>query len=314
MSLKVIVLACVAACALADRRPSYHAPDPYAPPPPPPPRYSPPASYGKAPEYPTVALFIVASVVVASVADQIPIYHEPQYGPPAPSYHVPVEEYPDVPPQYKYNYGVSDGYSGANFGHSESRDGYKTEGSYSVDLPDGRKQIVTYVDNGDGLEAQSPSTLLSQFTSPSPPTPPHPRHLPPILPKCRQDSYPHPSTAAPAFTGVFSNPPTATCPSYPPPDDPRPPQPASHPSLSAPPPIPHPLHSSYLSLPSLPRTRRSPPPHSPSPPLLSPIQPFHDPKHIVCSLLFSADTPFVSPRFPSCTPLAPPLPPPLLHA
>lgn len=58
-----------------------------------------------------------------------------------------------VPPKYSYDYGVTDHYSGTNFGHSESREGYKTEGRYTVSLPDGRKQIVTYVDKGDGLEA-----------------------------------------------------------------------------------------------------------------------------------------------------------------
>ncbi|XP_063866894.1 larval cuticle protein A2B-like [Scylla paramamosain] len=149
-----------------------------------------------------VALFIVASVVVASVADQIPIYHEPQYGPPAPSYHVPVEEYPDVPPQYKYNYGVSDGYSGANFGHSESRDGYKTEGSYSVDLPDGRKQIVTYVDNGDGLEAQVTYEGEAQYPDHSQPAYPAPPPEPVYAPEpvyVPEPSYPAPPPPPPAY-------------------------------------------------------------------------------------------------------------------
>ena len=90
----------------------------------------------------------------------------PPYGPPPPAYHAPPTyhapakahhvEHPDVPPKYDYSYGVAaEGYGkGANFGHSESRDGYKTSGSYTVDLPDGRKQTVTYVDNGDGLIAE----------------------------------------------------------------------------------------------------------------------------------------------------------------
>ncbi|XP_042217618.1 pro-resilin-like [Homarus americanus] len=102
---------------------------------------------------------VVACVVVVVLGDHPPppppvsIYSDPpQYHPP-PRYHAPVETYPDVPPKYTYNYGVADGYSGANYGHSENRDGYKTEGSYTVDLPDGRQQTVTYVDNGDGLEA-----------------------------------------------------------------------------------------------------------------------------------------------------------------
>merc|ERR1712001_269973 len=55
------------------------------------------------------------------------------------------------PPVYAYNYGVADDYSGANFAQTEQRDGYATSGSYTVNLPDGRIQTVTYSDNGDGI-------------------------------------------------------------------------------------------------------------------------------------------------------------------
>merc|ERR1719229_702627 len=55
------------------------------------------------------------------------------------------------PPVYAYNYGVADDYSGANFAQQEQRDGYATSGSYTVNLPDGRVQTVTYSDNGDGI-------------------------------------------------------------------------------------------------------------------------------------------------------------------
>ncbi|XP_037805102.1 cuticle protein 8-like [Penaeus monodon] len=107
MSLKVILAACVAVVALADKAPVHHLP---------------------------------------------PVYAAPTYHAPEPVYHAPAHynepEYPTVPPKYNYNYGVADGYSGANFGHTESRDGYKTEGTYSVDLPDAAKQIVSTWDNG----------------------------------------------------------------------------------------------------------------------------------------------------------------------
>merc|ERR1719350_1248849 len=46
---------------------------------------------------------------------------------------------------YTFNYGVADEYSGAAFTQSESNDGTGVvEGSYSVNLPDGRIQTVNY--------------------------------------------------------------------------------------------------------------------------------------------------------------------------
>ncbi|XP_037804818.1 pro-resilin-like [Penaeus monodon] len=91
-------------------------------------------------------------------------------------------EYPTAHPKYNYNYGVADGYSGANFGHSESRDGYKTEGTYSVDLPDGRKQIVKYVDNGDGLVAEVIYEGEAQYPEYKPTYKPAPYHAAPKYP------------------------------------------------------------------------------------------------------------------------------------
>ena len=82
----------------------------------------------------------------------------PAYAPaPAPSYapapkpaYAPVEVYADTAPQYNFEYAVSDAYSN-NFGHSESRDGYRTTGSYRVALPDSRTQIVTYTADENGF-------------------------------------------------------------------------------------------------------------------------------------------------------------------
>ena len=53
------------------------------------------------------------------------------------------------PAVYKFGYGVKDSYSGNSYGHKESRDGKSAAGSYSVVLPDGRVQKVTYHVNGD---------------------------------------------------------------------------------------------------------------------------------------------------------------------
>merc|ERR1712025_1472843 len=54
---------------------------------------------------------------------------------------------------YSYNYAVADDYSGAAFNQAETNDGTGVvEGSYSVNLPDGRIQHVNYHANDyDGL-------------------------------------------------------------------------------------------------------------------------------------------------------------------
>merc|ERR1712002_1006274 len=56
---------------------------------------------------------------------------------------------------YTYKYGVADEYSGAAFSQSESNDGTGVvDGSYSVNLPDGRIQTVNYHANDvDGYVA-----------------------------------------------------------------------------------------------------------------------------------------------------------------
>lgn len=50
---------------------------------------------------------------------------------------------------YNFAYTVKDEPSYNDFGHQESSDGEVVSGSYSVVLPDGRTQIVTYTVNGD---------------------------------------------------------------------------------------------------------------------------------------------------------------------
>ena len=67
------------------------------------------------------------------------------------------------PPVYSFQYGVADDYSGANFAQSEQRDGYSTSGSYTVNLPDGRVQTVTYTDNGDGITQEVSYTGTPQY-------------------------------------------------------------------------------------------------------------------------------------------------------
>ncbi|CAL4120963.1 unnamed protein product, partial [Meganyctiphanes norvegica] len=140
MALQFLLLALVGTCALAlprtPRYPSYH-PRPHYPAPYEPSPYKPyePAPYEPTPYKPA------------------PSYEPAPYKAPAPSYHH-EPEYADTPPKYKYTYGVKDDYNQVNFEQTEERDGYKTDGGYTVDLPDGRKQVVTYKDHGDGLVAE----------------------------------------------------------------------------------------------------------------------------------------------------------------
>lgn len=48
-----------------------------------------------------------------------------------------------------HGFGWAVGAGVSNYGHRESTDGYSTKGSYFVDLPDGRRQKVTYYVSGD---------------------------------------------------------------------------------------------------------------------------------------------------------------------
>lgn len=43
---------------------------------------------------------------------------------------------------HQFGYSVKDDYAGTDFGHTEDSDGNTVKGSYTVQLPDGRKQTV----------------------------------------------------------------------------------------------------------------------------------------------------------------------------
>ncbi|XP_046455923.1 cuticle protein 19.8-like isoform X2 [Daphnia pulex] len=85
-------------------------------------------------------LVILAFVAVASAASP-PAYPAPAYGK--------TYDYPAQP--YTFGYDVNDAPSYNNFGHQEAADGKVVSGSYRVELPDGRTQVVTYKDDGYGL-------------------------------------------------------------------------------------------------------------------------------------------------------------------
>merc|ERR1719326_1288586 len=94
-------------------------------------------------------LLVLAGCVVAVSAAPRPD-GPPVYGP------KPVAPYkePEVfPPQpYEYKYGVADDYSKSAFDKVETQDEYgKVVGSYKVNLPDGRVQVVSYVADENGV-------------------------------------------------------------------------------------------------------------------------------------------------------------------
>ncbi|XP_071526324.1 uncharacterized protein [Panulirus ornatus] len=55
---------------------------------------------------------------------------------------------------YEFVWSVQDGTSGSLYRHEERSDGNVAQGEYRVLLPDGRLQVVTFTDRGQGYEAQ----------------------------------------------------------------------------------------------------------------------------------------------------------------
>merc|ERR1712126_296253 len=98
----------------------------------------------------------VHAPVVAHAAPVI-AHAAPVIAPAAPAYHAPAPVVvKEVPEPYTYSYGVADDYSKSNFQASESGDANGVVGgSYSVNLPDGRIQTVTYnADHANGYVAE----------------------------------------------------------------------------------------------------------------------------------------------------------------
>ncbi|XP_064123070.1 cuticle protein 8-like [Macrobrachium nipponense] len=66
--------------------------------------------------------------------------------------------------KYNFNWAVGDDSSSNEFGHQEARDGEDTQGSYYVQLPDGRLQKVSFhVDGDDGYVAEVTYSGEAQF-------------------------------------------------------------------------------------------------------------------------------------------------------
>merc|ERR1712071_529777 len=84
-----------------------------------------------------------------------PAYHGPIVHA-APAYAPAPVAYKEAPEPYTYTYGVADDYSQSNFNAAETADAAgNVGGSYSVSLPDGRIQTVTYTaDHTNGYVAE----------------------------------------------------------------------------------------------------------------------------------------------------------------
>ncbi|CAL4091477.1 unnamed protein product [Meganyctiphanes norvegica] len=117
---------------------------------------------------------------------------------------------------YDFNYGVNDEYAGLNYGQKEDSDGNVVRGSYQVQLPDGRIQVVTYeADHDNGFrsnveykgEAQFPHefgppiTFKPQHSGYQPTTPSYkPRTQPTYQPPQPSYQTPQPSYEIPQPT------------------------------------------------------------------------------------------------------------------
>ncbi|XP_047493458.1 pro-resilin-like [Penaeus chinensis] len=74
-------------------------------------------------------------------------------------------QYPSAPAQYAFQWDVNHAPSGNFYGHKEQREDANTQGSYYVQLPDGRRLLVEYYVDATGYhptvtfegEAQYPS-------------------------------------------------------------------------------------------------------------------------------------------------------------
>merc|ERR1719309_1529590 len=88
------------------------------------------------------------------------------YEAPARSYKESKEEldYDPSAAEYKLGYEVADDETGTTYNREEEREGLQTRGSYSVELPDGRTQTVTYyVDGEKGFVAEVTYTGEAEY-------------------------------------------------------------------------------------------------------------------------------------------------------
>ena len=136
------------------------------------------------------ALFALLASPAAVLADK----PAPAYAP-APAPYAPAPSYAPVEPAvYDFAWKVEDYESGNDFGQNEKRDGPTTNGQYSVALPDGRIQTVTYSVYGDGgyIADVAYSGEAKYEPAPAPSYKPAPKPAPAPAPKYEPKPAPAP--------------------------------------------------------------------------------------------------------------------------
>merc|ERR1712126_311841 len=125
---------------------------------------------------------IIASAAFAASAMASNPAPAPYHPAPAPYHPAPAYKpaaYDETPKPYAFEYGVADDHGGAKFAQSETADGKLTSGSYSVNLPDGRVQTVTYtVDDYAGYVADVSYEGTAQYPEYKPTYKPAPAYKP----------------------------------------------------------------------------------------------------------------------------------------
>merc|ERR1711971_823202 len=127
---------------------------------------------------------------------------------------------PILPPVYNYNYAVKDDYSGSIFTAAEERDNYNAAGSYSVNLPDGRVQIVSYSVSGpdggyiadvkyEGVASYAPVAAKPYVPAPAPVYKPAPA---PVYHRAPTYQAAAPSTRKYSYTVIAPEAPAAALP------------------------------------------------------------------------------------------------------
>ncbi|KAF2368099.1 Insect cuticle protein [Trinorchestia longiramus] len=127
------------------------------------------------------------SLLIAAVLGAVAVTSTPETG-----YHQPKHAYKPPAKPYNFAYGVQDPYKGIDFGQHEQSDGNKVQGSYTVQLPDGRKQIVKYIaDHDRGFHADVTYEGKAQY----PPKSDHPPFI--VPPQKGYSKHPKPSYQPP---------------------------------------------------------------------------------------------------------------------